>query len=92
MQKRAHTVEATEVLRRFGYWKRKAQQAHVIVRNHGQDEVALISMEEYRRLPQVGRRVLALEDFTDEDIAALKKVRMAKKYNRLNKELKNWRP
>ena len=38
------------------------------------------------------RQVLGLEDFTDEDIAAIKRARMPKKYNYLNKELKNWRP
>jgi PHD/YefM family antitoxin component YafN of YafNO toxin-antitoxin module len=92
MLKRAQTAEATDVQRRFAYWKRKAQQSPVRVRNHGQDEIVLVSVDEYDRLKRGDREVLGLADFTDDDIAAIKKVRMPKKYNYLNKELKNWRP
>ena len=92
MLKKAQTAEATDVQRRFAYWKRKAQQSPVVVRNHGQDEIVMVSADEYARLKRRDREVLRLEDFTDDDIAALKKVRMPKKYDHLNKELKNWRP
>ena len=92
MLRKAQTAEATDVQRRFAYWKRKAQQSPVHVRNHGQDEIVLVSVDEYDRLKRGDREVLGLEDFTDEDIAAIKKVRMPKRYNYLNKELKNWRP
>ncbi len=88
MLKKPQSADATDVQRRFAYWKRRAQQSPVVVRNHGQDEIVMVSADEYGRLKRRDREVLGLEDFTSEDIAALKKVRMPKKYDYLNKEIK----
>jgi PHD/YefM family antitoxin component YafN of YafNO toxin-antitoxin module len=76
MLKRAQTAEATDVQRRFAYWKRKAQQSPVRVRNHGQDEIVLVSVDEYDRLKRGDREVLGLADFTDDDIA--EKIQLSK--------------
>ena len=43
----------------------------VTVMRDGQDDAVLISMLEYRRLRGLLPRVMTLDDFTDEDVAAI---------------------
>lgn len=92
MLKKAQSAEATDVQRRFAYWKRKAQQAPVVVRNHGQDEIVMVSADEYERLKRRDREVLTLADLTDDDVAEIMKARVPAKYKHLDKELKGWKP
>jgi PHD/YefM family antitoxin component YafN of YafNO toxin-antitoxin module len=92
MRTKIQAAEATDVQRRFAFWKRKAQQAPVLVRNHGQDEIVMVSADEYERLKRRDREVLTLMDLTDEDVADIMKARVPAKYKHLNKELKGWKP
>lgn len=92
MLRKTHTAEATDVQRRFAFWKRKAQQSPVIVRNHGQDEIVMLSADEYNRLKRRDREVLSLDDFTDEDIAEIKKAKVPGAHAHLDEELKDWKP
>lgn len=92
MPKRVQTAEATDVQRRFAYWKRKAQQSPVRVRNHGQDEIVMVSVDEYERLKMRDREVLTLADLSDEDVAEIMRARVPAKYKHLDKELKGWKP
>lgn len=92
MLKKSHTAEATDVQRRFAFWKRKAQQSPVMVRNHGQDEIVMLSADEYNRLKRRDREVLSLDDFTDEDIAEIMKAKVPNEYAYLDEELKDWKP
>ena len=92
MLKKPQSAEATDVQRRFAYWKRKAQQSPVVVRNHGQDEIVMVSADEYGRLKRRDREVLRLEDLTDDDVAQIMKARVPARYKHLDKELKGWRP
>ena len=92
MLKKPQSAEATDVQRRFAYWKRKAQQSPVVVRNHGQDEIVMVSVDEYGRLKRRDREALRLEELTDDDAAHIVKARVPAKYKHLDKELKGWRP
>jgi hypothetical protein len=49
----------------------------------------LISTEEYRRLKQGERRVMRLEDFTEEDIAAIENAQIAAEAGHYNDEMKD---
>jgi PHD/YefM family antitoxin component YafN of YafNO toxin-antitoxin module len=89
--KKAQTAEATDVQRRFAHWKRKAQQAPVVVHNHGAAEIVMLSTDEYERLKRRDREVLTLADLTDEDVAEIMKARVPAKYKHLDKELKGWK-
>jgi hypothetical protein len=48
----------------------------------------MISVEEYHRLKRRDRRVMGLEDFTDEDIAALEQTRAPEASRAFDSELK----
>jgi hypothetical protein len=49
----------------------------------------MISIEEYHRLTRRDRRVIGLEDFTDEDIAALEEIRAPKAAKAFDSELRS---
>lgn len=85
------SAEATDVQRRFAFWKRKALQRPVMVRNHGQDEIVMLSAEEYARLKRRDREVLRAEDFSDEDLKAIAAAKVPAEYAHLDAELKDWK-
>jgi PHD/YefM family antitoxin component YafN of YafNO toxin-antitoxin module len=92
VRKKAEMAEAIDVQTRFGFWKQRATQNPVIVRNGGQDEIVMVSADEYNRLKRRDREVLGLEDFTDEDIDEIKKAKVPAEYAYLDDEIKDWTP
>lgn len=88
---KAETAEATDVQRRFAFWKRKALQRPVVVRNHGADEIVMLSAEEYARLKRRDREVLRAEDFSADDLKAIAAAKVPDEYAHLDDELKDWK-
>jgi hypothetical protein len=52
----------------------------------------LLSVEEYERLKRRDRRVVRLEDFTNEEMALIAKADVPTEYAHLDAELKDWQP
>jgi len=65
------TVSSVEISKAFGRISRQALQSPVTITHHGHDSLVLLSHAEYQRLKSRDREVLALEDFTEEDRAAI---------------------
>jgi PHD/YefM family antitoxin component YafN of YafNO toxin-antitoxin module len=68
-------VSAGELQRQWGRIQDMALAEPVTVTCKGRDRMVLLSTEEYNRLKRRDREVMTLADFTDADIAALKKVK-----------------
>ncbi len=68
-------ISSGELQRKLGYVQDRALVEPVTITNNGRDRLVMMSAEEYCRLKRRDRRVMTLDDFTDEDIAALEKVR-----------------
>jgi len=68
-------ISSVELQRKIGYVQDLALVEPVTITNNGRDRLVMMSAEEYHRLKRRDRRVMTLDDFTDEDIAALEKVR-----------------
>jgi PHD/YefM family antitoxin component YafN of YafNO toxin-antitoxin module len=68
-------VPAGEFQRHIGRYQDMALTQPVAVTRNGRERTVMISAEEYYRLKRRDRQVLALSDFTDADIAALKATR-----------------
>jgi PHD/YefM family antitoxin component YafN of YafNO toxin-antitoxin module len=49
--------------------------APVTITCNGRDRLVIMSMEEYSRLKRRDRRVMRLEDFTEEDMDAIRKAK-----------------
>jgi hypothetical protein len=62
------------------------------VTRNGRDRTVMISAEEYHHLKRRDRRVVSIEDFTDEDIALIAKSEVPSGFEHLDEELKDWQP
>jgi prevent-host-death family protein len=68
-------VSAADFQRNIGRYQDIALREPVAVTRNGRDSCVLLSVDEYRRLKRRDRRVLAVEDFSDADVAALEASR-----------------
>lgn len=59
-------ISSAEFQKKFGSLADKALTEPVTITRNGRDRLVLISVEEYDRLKRRDRRVVRLEDFTDE--------------------------
>jgi prevent-host-death family protein len=60
--------------RKIGHYQDRALVEPVMVTRNGRERVVLLSADEFKRLKRRDRRVMGLEDFTEADLAALRKV------------------
>jgi prevent-host-death family protein len=68
-------VSAAEFQRNIGRYQDLALTQPVAVTRNGRERTVLISVDEYQRLKRRDRQVVALDDFTAADIAALEATR-----------------
>lgn len=68
-------VAAAEFQRNIGRYQDLALRQPVAVTRNGRERTVLISIEEYERLKRRDRRAMSLDDFTDDDVAALEAAR-----------------
>jgi prevent-host-death family protein len=85
-------VSSAEVQKQFGTVADKALTQPVTITHDGRDQLVLMSVEEYERLKRRDRRVVRLEDFTDEEMAAIARAEVPPEYASLDAELKDWQP
>ena len=85
-------VSSAEFLKNYGHLTDKALSEPLIISRNGRDRLVVLSVEEYQRLKRRDRRVLSVEEFTPEEIAALEKAEVPSEYAHLDEELKDWKP
>jgi prevent-host-death family protein len=81
-------VAAGDFSREPGRYQDMALTRPVIVTRNGRDRTVMISVDEYDRLKRRDREVLGIEDFTDEDIEAIRQSRAPAEAAAFNHELK----
>jgi len=87
----AMRVSSAEFQQKFGSLAEKARSEPVTITREGRDELVLLSAAEYDRLKQRDRRVVRLEDFTEEEMALIAKAEVPAEYAHLDADLKGWR-
>jgi len=85
-------VSTAEFIKNYGALADKALGEPVTITKNGRDRLVVISAEEYARLKRRDRRVVRLEDFTEEEMALIAKAEVPPGHDHLDEELKNWRP
>jgi prevent-host-death family protein len=85
-------ISSADFQRQFGALSDKALTEPLTITRNGRDRLVLLSVEEYERLKRRDRRVVRLEDFTDEEMALIAKADDPPEYARLDAELKDWQP
>ena len=66
-------VSTANFIKNYGTLADKALAEPVTITKNGRDRLVVISVEEYDRLKSRDRRVVKLEDFTDEEMALIAK-------------------
>lgn len=85
-------VSSAEFIKNYGALSDKALQEPVTITKNGRDRLVLISSEEYERMCRRDRRVIRVEDLSDEEMDEMLNQRVPEEYDYLNEELKDWRP
>jgi prevent-host-death family protein len=70
----------------------KALSEPVTITRNGRDRLVVLSVDEYARLKRRDRRVLGLEEFTEDEIAAIEQSNVPTEYRHLDAELDDNRP
>lgn len=81
-------VSSAEFQKNIGRYQDIALREPVTVTRNGRERTVLISTEEYARLIRRDRQVLRLEDFTQEEIEALKRLEIPDEAARYDHEMK----
>lgn len=67
-------VKAGDFQRNIGHYQDIALRQPIAVTRNGRESCMFISVEEYRRLKRRAREVLAIDELTDADAAAIAKA------------------
>jgi prevent-host-death family protein len=85
-------ISSAEFQKKFGSLADHALTEPVTITRNGRDRLVLMSVQEYDRLKRRDRRVVRLEDFTDEEMALIAQAEVPAEFNHLDAELKDWQP
>jgi PHD/YefM family antitoxin component YafN of YafNO toxin-antitoxin module len=85
-------ISSAEFLQNFEKLTHEPLTEPVTITCNGHDRLVLLSAEEYERLKRRDRRVLRLEEFTPEEVEAIKEAKVPAEYAHLDDELKDWSP
>lgn len=82
-------VNAAEFQRNIGKYQDLALREPIAVTRNGREGTVLISADEYRDLRQNYRKVMRLEDFTEDDIRAIENARPSAEAAAFDHEVEN---
>jgi PHD/YefM family antitoxin component YafN of YafNO toxin-antitoxin module len=85
-------VTNADFIKNYGALMDKALSEPVTISRNGRDWLVMLSAEEYARLKRRDRRVVRLEEFTEEEMALIAQVAVSAGRSHLDDELKDWRP
>ncbi len=79
-------VSSTELSNRLGQYQDEALRRPVIITKNNRDRLVMMSIEEYRRLKQLDRKALFVEELTDADLEAINRAEVPIEHDHLNVE------
>jgi PHD/YefM family antitoxin component YafN of YafNO toxin-antitoxin module len=85
-------VTTADFIKNYGTLADKALSEPVTITKNGRDRLVLVSADEYARLKRRDRRVVRLEDFTEDEMARIARAQARGEDVHLDAELKDWKP
>src|SRR5438309_11875227 len=85
-------VTTADFIKNYGTLADRALSEPVTITKNGRDRLVVLSADEYARLRRRDRRVVRLEDFTDEEMALIASTETPADIAHLDDELKDWKP
>ncbi|MEJ2442660.1 MAG: type II toxin-antitoxin system prevent-host-death family antitoxin [Exilibacterium sp.] len=80
-------VTSGEFQKEFGRYRTEAHKGAIIITNHGRDDLALISADEYKRLRVLDQRAFYAHELPDEVIDELGTLPIPEETKQFNNEL-----
>jgi prevent-host-death family protein len=84
--KKMPKVSSTDLSNRLGQYQDEALKRPIIITKNNRDRLVMMSIEEYRRLKQLDRKALFVEELTDADLEAISRAEVSNEYDHLNVE------
>ncbi len=85
-------ISTAEFIKNYGTLADKALSEPLVITKNGRDRLVVLSAEEYARLKRRDRRVVRVEDFTEEEMALIANAAPSPDDAHLDAELKDWKP
>ncbi len=85
-------VTTADFIKHYGSLADRALAEPVTITKNGRDRLVVLSADEYARLTRRDRRVVRVEDLTEEEIALIAKAEVPPEFAHLDEELKDWHP
>lgn len=81
-------VSSSEFSKNLGLYQETALTQPVVVTSYGRDRTVTISADEYHRLKRRDRKVMTLDDFTEDDLREIRAARPSRAAAAFDHELK----
>jgi PHD/YefM family antitoxin component YafN of YafNO toxin-antitoxin module len=85
-------VSTADFIKNYGTLADKALQEPVTITKNGRDRLVVIAAEEFERLKRRDRRVVKIEDWTEEEVALMAKGIDEMEEDGREAELVGWKP
>jgi len=85
-------VSTADFIKHYGQLADRALSEPVTITKNGHDRLVVLSAAEYERLKRRDRRVVKVEDLTEEEVALIARSEVPAEHAHLDAELKNWKP
>ena len=85
-------VSTADFIKNYGKLADKALVEPLTITKNGRDRFVMLSAQEYSRLKRRDRRVVKLEDFTDDEMAQIAAAQPSLDDTILDQELVGWKP
>ena len=85
-------ISTADFIKNYGTLADKALIEPVIITKNGRDRLVILSADEYARLKRRDRRVVRLEEFSEDEMALIAQAEVPAEYAHLDTELKDWTP
>jgi hypothetical protein len=85
-------VSTAEFIKNYGTLADKALREPVTITKNGKDRLVVLAASEFEHMRRSYRRVVRIEDFTEEDIALIQKTIDELEPDGRDDELDGWKP
>ncbi len=79
-------VSSTDLSNRLGQYQDEGLKRPLIITKNNRDRLVMLSIEEYRRLKQLDRKALFVEELADSDLEAIGRAEVPVEHGHLNAE------
>ncbi len=85
-------ISSTDLSNRLGQYHDEALKRPLIITTNNRERLVMLSIEEYRRLKQLDRKALFVEELADADVEAISRAEVPVEHDHLSVEYEDYPP